>query len=470
MKISKELLMAMGVVAITTGVAMADDSIQAYAHPTLFGSQGHSLVTANSDVIIGGRVYKPCQAKTIENKQNVVVSRYAKEILGDMQSKMDAKRGALYDPKMPVLRSELAYLISEGLGLTQAATDSYSDVTDAYWAKAEIDRVLTQDIMIGYPDATFKPDKAINKAEVFCTFAKMMNVPASATAVPTLNGRELKYIPQWAYAATNEVIASGVLSVLPDQDKVINDEYLSKEQVAYLISAMKKNFKIDLSNGAIGCATKYETTVVKVKLSERLSARTSNANDTFTAKTTEGVTVNGVYFPEGSTVKGIVKSVARPGVKRPGYIEVEFQTIKNGDNCVEFPSKLASATADVTKNPNIISRLLASPVAMVGRTAGVAGRSVSTTAEIIADGAEEIVDNLSDSLSDTFSLHPLKGAKSIGSGVIAVGKGVYNISKTAVSGVFGIGYEIIDEFKYILVPSKSNDSSLNPDEELTIVF
>ncbi len=470
MKISKELLMAVGVIAISAGVAMAEDGVQAYAHPTMFGSQGHSMVTAENDVVIGGKIYKPCQAKTIEGKQNVIVSREAKKMLTDMQTKMDQKRGALYDPKMPVLRSELAFLISEGLGLTKSTPDNYTDLAASYWAKDEIDRVLTQDIMIGYPDNTFKPDKAINKAEVFCTFAKMMNVPASATAVPVLNGQELKYIPTWAYAATNEVIASGILNVLPDQDKVINDEYLSKEQVAFLISAMKKNFKIDLSNGAVGCATRYEQNIIKIKLSERLSARTSTVGDTFTAKTTQDVVVNGVSFPAGSTVKGKVVSVARPGVKRPGYLEVKFETIKNGDSCVELPTKLSSAQADVTKNPNIISRLLSSPVEVVGRTAGVSGRTVSTTAEIIANGAEEIVGNAADALSDTASLHPLKGLKSVGSGIIAVGKGVYNISKTAVSGVFGVGYEILDEVRYLILPSSTNDTCLNPDEELTIIF
>ena len=470
MKISKELLIAVCTVCMTSGIALADDSVQAYAHPTLFGSQGHSLVTAENDVIIGGKVYRPCNLKSIEGKQNVIVSRYAKQMLCDMQAKMDQKRGAIYDPKMPVLRSELAFLISEGLGLTKAATDSYSDVADSYWAKTEIDRVLTQDIMIGYPDATFKPDKAINKAEVFCTFAKMMNVPASETAVPVLNGKQLKYIPKWAYAATNEVIASGILGLLPDQDKVINDEYLSKEQVAFLVSAMKKNFRIDLSNGAIGCATLYGQTVVKIKLSERLSARTSNAGDTFTAKTTDSVMVEGIDFPAGSTVYGKVVSVARPGVKRPGYLEVEFNSIKNGDSCADFPRSVSSAEVDVTKNPNIISRILAAPFSMVGRVAGVSGRSVSETAEVVANGTEEILDNCSDSMSDTFSLHPLKGLKSIGSGVIAVGKGVYNITKYAVSGTFGVLYEFVDECKYIIVPNTTNDSALNPDEELTIIF
>ena len=466
----KELLMAIGVLCMTSGVAMANDSVQAYAHPTLFGSQGHTLVSAENDVVVGGKVYKPCHVKTVEGKQNVVVAHYAKHMLGDMKAKMDAKRGGLYDPKMPVLRSELAFLISEGLGLTKASTDKYSDVTDSYWAKAEIDRVLKEDVMIGYPDLTFKPDQAITKAEVFCTFAKLMNVEASKTDVPVLNGKELKYIPAWAYGATNEVIASGLLATLPNQDKVVNDEYLSKEQVAYFVAAMKKNFQIDLSNGAIGCATKYEPVAVKIKLSERISARTSNAGDTFTAKTTEDVTLNGVCFPAGSTVKGCVKSVSRPGVKNPGYIEVQFETITNGDNKAEFPNKLSSAQVNVMKNPNIVSRVLGAPFSMVGRVAGVAGRSVSETAEVLANGTEEYLGNWSDAFCDTASLHPLKGLKSVGSSFITVGKGVYNISKYAVSGTFGVLYEFYDECKYIIVPNTTNDSCLNPDEELTIIF
>ena len=470
MKVSKELLMAVSVLCMTAGVAMADDSIQAYAHPTLFGSQGHSLVTAENDVIVGGKIYKPCHVKTIDKKQNVVVGRYAKQMLGDMQAKMDQKRGALYDPKMPVLRSELAYLISEGLGLTKGDSSKYTDIADSYWAKSEIERALTADVMIGYPDSTFKPDKAITKTEVFCTFAKLMKVDASATAVPALNGQTIKYVPEWAYAATNEVVASGLLNSVPDTDKVINDEYLSKEQVAYFLAAMKKNFQIDLSNGAIGCATKYEPVAVKIKLSERLSARTSNVGDTFTAKTTEDVTLNGVCYPAGSTVKGEVVSVARPGVKRPGYLEVQFNSIKNGDNCANFPKQLSSAQVDVMKNPNVISRLLGAPFSMTGRVAGVAGRTVSSAAEVTANGVEEFGGNWSDAFADTASLHPLKGLKSVGSSVITIGKGVYNLSKLAVSGTFGVLYEFVDECKYLIVPNTTNDSCLNPDEELTIIF
>ena len=158
MKISKQLLLAMSAVALSAGTAMAADSVQAYAHPTLFGSQGQNLVTAENDVVIGGKIYKPCQAKTIDKKQNVVIGRGAKESLEAMKAKMDERRGALHDPKMPVLRSELAFLISEGLGLSKGDSTKYTDLETGYWAKTEIERVLTADVMIGYPDSTFKPD------------------------------------------------------------------------------------------------------------------------------------------------------------------------------------------------------------------------------------------------------------------------------------------------------------------------
>ena len=107
---------------------------------------------------------------------------------------------------------------------------------------------------------------------------------------------------------------------------------------------------------------------------------------------------------------------------------------------------------------------------MVGRIAGVSGRAVSETAEIISNGTEEYLGNWSDAFCDTASLHPLKGLKSVGSSFITVGKGVYNITKMAVSGTFGVLYEFVDEAKYVIVPNTTNDSCLNPDEELTIIF
>ena len=193
-------------------------------------------------------------------------------------------------------------------------------------------------------------------------------------------------------------------------------------------------------------------------------------SDKFTAKTTKEVTVNGQTFAVGSNVKGEVIEVSRPGIKNPGYIKVKFNTLENGEQCVNFPKNLSQAQADVTKNPNFLARLIGAPFSTAGRVVGVVGRSGAAAVNVAGNGLEQVGDELSDTFVDTLSLQPVAGVKNFGNAFVTVGKGVYDICKLAVSGTFGILYEVTDEVRYLIVPQYSNESSLNPGEELNIVF
>ena len=211
-------------------------------------------------------------------------------------------------------------------------------------------------------------------------------------------------------------------------------------------------------------------TTVKVKLLDRLSAKTSNVGEWFTAKTTEEVVVDGVTFPEGSIVRGNVIAVQRPGIKEPGYIKVQFKYIKNGDCKKCLPKQVASASVEDLKNPNILARLVGAPLTIVGRAAGVVGRTGGAICNVAGNGVEEVGDELSNFLVETFTLHPGRGVASLGNSAVTILKGAFDVTKVAVSGIFGVVYEVGDEIVYVIVPSLSNSSSLNPNEELTIVF
>ena len=91
------------------------------------------------------------------------------------------------------------------------------------------------------------------------------------------------------------------LNSVPDTNKVINSEYLSKEQVAYLVGALRSNssFAKNLANAGSQsqCCRKAGVTTLKIKLLDRLSAKTSNIGEAFTAKTTQDVVVDRRYFP-----------------------------------------------------------------------------------------------------------------------------------------------------------------------------
>ena len=181
----KTLLALVSVVAFGASAMAADccPQVQSYAHPTLFGSEAQIKVGAKSDAIVGGKITKCANAKTITGKENVVIKTFAKREL----EKLAASAGAesKWSHKSPVLRSELAQTLAAGLELAEVKTaDKYTDVAKSYWAKDAIDRALAADIMIGYPDQSFKPEQRVTKAEVFCTLAKIFDVAHDASVVP----------------------------------------------------------------------------------------------------------------------------------------------------------------------------------------------------------------------------------------------------------------------------------------------
>ena len=162
--------------------------------------------------------------------------------------------------------------------------------------------------MIGYPDNKFRPDQRVTKAEVFATIAQIVDVDITNISSVEYNNQELQYIPLWSVNATKEVIGSNLLNTVPDQKKLVEDEYLSKEQVAYLISALKTALasgKANLDPNAPQVCKDFANATIAMKMNSRVSAKHSNVNELFTAKTTKAVTVKGETFPAGSTVTGL---------------------------------------------------------------------------------------------------------------------------------------------------------------------
>lgn len=470
----RKTLLTLVSVAAFGAAAMAADcpQLQSYAHPTLFGSEAQIQVGAKTSDVVGGKITKCDDAKTVIGKDNVVIKTFAKKELEKLAA--SASDSSKWSYKSPVLRSELAQTLSDGLELAEVKTaDKYTDVPASYWAKDAIDRALAADIMIGYPDQSFKPEQRITKAEVFCTLAKIFDATSDASAVPTYNGKEIKHIPTWAYAATNEVLATGILDAVPDEAALINNQYLSKEQVTYLVGALAEYLKKNPSaaTSAVNISgQKYATSEMLIKFEDRLSARVSNAGDRFTAKLVSPATIKGVTYPAGSKVRGIVSEVVRPGVGNPGYIKVQFKEIGYGDSYVALPDVVTEATADTVKDPNFIARVVGAPLTCAGRILGVAGRTIGQECNLGANAVEEYGDRLSNTLVDTFCLQPVAGVKSFGWSFVTAGKLIWNTVENATGGVFGVGYEIVDEVRYLFAPKYSNNASLNPKEVLKVTF
>ena len=469
MKKLRGVLASVGAACLIASAAFAEEqNVQSYAHPTMFGSNTQETISADAIYTVGGKVLKPNTGLSLAGKKNVVVDAWAKNVLETIKTNTTE---TIWNKNMPILRSELAVVLAEGLSINNTATIEYTDIDSSYWAAKWIAKALAADVMIGYPDKTFKPDQPVTKAEVFATIAKLIDVKTDKSLIiPTLNGNEIQYIPQWAIPATKEVVASNLLADVPCTKKVASEEYLSKEQVAYLVGSLRTFMTVSKENVSTVGANTFAGATLTIKLDERLSARTSNVGEKFSATTTQDVVITGQSFPAGSKVKGEVVEISRPGVGNPGFIKIKFDKIVCNGVEVAFPQNISEAQANNEKNPNFVARLLGAPLSTAARITGVAGRTVGSGVDIVGNGLEQFGDNLSNTLVNTLSLQPIAGVKSFGNSILTMGKGIYDIGKLLVSGVFGVVYEVTDEIKYLIIPSTSNDSSLNPDEELVIVY
>lgn len=461
---------------VSAAANAADTKVEAYAHPTLFGSHAHSYATTKVNYVVGGEVAQAENQISFAGKSNVLIGKTAASVL-DVVKTANATANNTCNIKMPVLRSELAVILAESFAMGRKNVNTqngYKDVTEAYWADKWIETALETNLMIGYPDGYFRPDQQVTKAEVFATIAQIVDVDTSNVDGIKYNGKTIEHIPDWAENCTKETIASGLLAAVPDQDKVISEEYLTKEQVAYLISALKTYLatgKLQVASDAPQVVKDYANATVSMKMNSRVSAKHSNADEVFTAKTTKEVTVNGETFPAGSTVTGRIVEVKRPGVNHPGYVKVKFETIKNGKVKVELPETAVGAElSGKAGNPNIVARICGAPFTATGRVVGIVGRSGAQALNISGDRLEELGDDTSDLLVEPLTAHLGSGIKSGANGVVGVVKGVVDITKTAVSGTFGIVNEVTDELVYLVLPSKSNNAALNPNEEIIVTF
>ncbi|MGN0018848.1 MAG: S-layer homology domain-containing protein [Candidatus Gastranaerophilaceae bacterium] len=463
MKLLNTLIATVAVVmCASSAFAATNATVEAYAHPTLFGSQVQATQTEGV-YVVGEKLLKADDVLSIDEKTNVLVDTKARNLLSDLE-KMIGK----FDPKKPVLRSEMAHAMSEGLGLpTAKISNKYSDVS-GNWAKSYIYNVTAKGVMIGYPDKKFRPNQQITKAEVFATLAQLISIDVDNSAtLEKLNGLyDMQEIPGWAIYPTKKVMATGILNNLPDVEKVAREKYLSSEQLYKLVCYLSysKYYNAKFLNAKIKTAT------VKVKIKERVDARHANIGDTIYAETLADACVCNNTFAAGSLVKGEVVEVSRPGLKNPGYLKVKFNSIESDKTKVEFPVNVANASMNETKTTNFVARFFAAPFSAAARVAGVAGRTASTAATDIANSTERYGDNWSNTFANTLSLQPMAGLRSLGKTFVTAGYCVYDLGKLAVSGTFGVLYEFGDEVRYLILPSSVNDSALNPGDELTVIY
>ncbi len=92
-----------------------------------------------------------------------VYDLYLKEVLEHQLSK---EGNILIEPTRVVTRAEAAFMLYQLLGMVPEEGLSFTDVNSDAWYVDAISAITNKQIMIGYPDGTFKPDQPLTRVHM----------------------------------------------------------------------------------------------------------------------------------------------------------------------------------------------------------------------------------------------------------------------------------------------------------------
>ncbi|MEO3703914.1 DUF1565 domain-containing protein [Trichormus azollae] len=106
----------------------------------------------------------------------------------------------------------VAATVNPPTGGSTIGPSAFQDVPTAYWAKAYIEALASQNIIAGFPDGTFKPNDPVTRAEFATIITKALTPASRRTAI------QFKDINSnfWAYGAIKSAYQSQFVAGYPD--------------------------------------------------------------------------------------------------------------------------------------------------------------------------------------------------------------------------------------------------------------
>lgn len=144
-----------------------------------------------------------------------------------------------FRPDNPVTRAEFARMLAKAFHYESSVKNSFSD-TQTHWAKKDISTLAEKGIITGYPDGTFRPNAKISRAEM----AKMLTRAVKLDG--DFDGTQFGWWPSfddvpenhWAY---NSVEIANRLGILPPviETRFQPDRAANRAETAAMIRAAR---------------------------------------------------------------------------------------------------------------------------------------------------------------------------------------------------------------------------------------
>ena len=155
-----------------------------------------------------------------------------------------------YKPTDPVTRDQMAVYISRALVIPTgdaAIPDpvppaSFSDVSSTHWAYKHIEYAVSQNVVKGYDDGTYKPDLVVDRGQMAVFVARAMVTPSGDAGIPDpVPPATFSDVPDtfWAYKQVEYCVGQGVVKGYDDGTYRPTEAVTRDQMAVYVARAFK---------------------------------------------------------------------------------------------------------------------------------------------------------------------------------------------------------------------------------------
>ena len=397
----------------------------------------------------------------------------------------------MFRPGKDITRAEFATMLVKGFNLDDCGLPRraiFKDVPTHNWANAAIAKAVDEDLLAGYPNGRFMPNKKVTRAEALTSIAKGMTCEMDECKADEILSKysDGASVPGWARIPIAKSLQNGALKDSRNPNMIYPNREATRADVATMLQTVRVALGYDTNPATANAACPVTPQLdkqafvedseivniptLKVKMIDQLTAKSSHVGQYFRANTLEEITLNGVTYPIGSTVTGQVVEVIRPSGCNKGALKLSFTSISDGCHKANLPKQILQAQVNKSKQVNPVARLVEMPFTLAGSLVGVTGRTIGGVVSNLGNAVENVSNDAGYMLGHVFQGKFGAAARNLGDGLWETVKAPVDVTRTALSGTMGLFQTTGDEVAYLVDPRGYKISAINPREHLTIAF
>lgn len=137
-----------------------------------------------------------------------------------------------FKPDNAVTRAEFISMVNRALKCTGTTSISFNDVPYSEWYYSDISKAVAATYVAGYEDNTFKPDSPISRQEVSVMISRF--VPTYNYSGNLKNYPDYRSVDDWAYTALSKINGKGYIGAYSD-GKIHPRDQLTRGQTAKIL-------------------------------------------------------------------------------------------------------------------------------------------------------------------------------------------------------------------------------------------